>query len=75
MLIQCACFAWCTGCTAGKYEYVTFPVSEKNLEYVYRQYYCTHGCFDGPMGKGARVQRFYCVTGCQARFFSFGGSR
>ncbi|KAE9195136.1 hypothetical protein PF004_g20516 [Phytophthora fragariae] len=34
----------------GKYAYVNFPVSEKKFDYVYRQYYCTHGCFDGPKG-------------------------
>ncbi|KAE8984413.1 hypothetical protein PF011_g20789 [Phytophthora fragariae] len=27
----------------GKYAYVNFPVSEKKFDYVYRQYYCTHG--------------------------------
>ncbi|KAE9007692.1 hypothetical protein PR001_g16900 [Phytophthora rubi] len=59
-----------TSLTAGKYAYVTFPVSEKKFAYVYRQYYCTHGCFDGPKGKGARVQTSYRFTGCQARIFA-----
>jgi len=62
MLIPCSL-------AGGKYAYVKFEIPQRYLsrfEDVYRQYYCTHGCFDGRKGKGVRVQTAYRFTGCSA---------
>jgi hypothetical protein len=62
MLIPCSL-------AGGKYAYVKFEIPQRYLsrfEDVYRQYYCTHGCFDGRKGKGVRVQTSYRFTGCSA---------
>ena len=36
-----------------------------------KNYWCTHGCFDGTRGKGARTHRHFRFNGCPARFVAY----